>query len=187
MLLLFSAFWTESSFLKIGYTICSFVTSHRVVHGHITAITQKDSDTRTWSAVWFIYWLIGCCVPLWTLQLIKAAVSIVVAHSFGGWPAGSETPTDISCAVTTSITSLTSRLMSLRWPVWLEAHGQMAQLFIKMIEAWPHSYDVKELYHCCLPHTTHSWIGHLYTVYCMRISSVFRNRKQIKSLTVPNL
>lgn len=101
--------------------------------------------------MWFICWLIGCCVPLWTLQLIKAAVSFVAAHSFGGWPISwlylqvHRFPADIHCAATTSITSLTSWLMSLHWPVWLEAHGQMAELFIKMIEAWPHSYDVKEL------------------------------------------
>lgn len=146
---------------------------------HSSSHSRWTSDSLLWSAVRCICWLIGRRVPLWTLQLIKAAVSILAAHSFGGWPAGSETPADIPCAATASITSLTSRLMSLRWPVWLRAHGWMAALSINVIEAWPHSYDVKELYDCRVPHDLTSSELCFYTLW---MGSVLSNKNKTKML-----
>lgn len=83
---------------------------------------SADICTLLRSSVRFGCWLIGRCLLLWTLQLIKAAVPTVASDGFWGWPflwlqqQAHSPPADILCAAAGSITSLTSGLMRLHWP-----------------------------------------------------------------------
>lgn len=144
-----SAVWGKSSSSDVNQSFHtpSCTHHHQNDYKHRCATTTTTTTTVSIMVYPLLNWMLWA---LWTLQLIKASVFSVAAYGFGGWTppmagaAGYETPTDMGCAAASSITSLTNWLMSLCWPVWLEAH--VSELFIRVIEAWPHSYDVKSWY-----------------------------------------
>lgn len=138
--------WVVEFSVKEGHV--HFVAVY-IIHIYNIMCTSICKSKHPSVALCFISLLIGCCV--WTLLLMRTPLLSGsprlrgLTSCFWPQPEGSAARVASSrWAAGTSITGLTDWLMKPQKLLRLEAHGRMAELFVKATETRPRGYDVRE-------------------------------------------